>query len=341
MVHPFNGGAVDFGICLDIPSATQSEGNPTDGNLSGSGNPSSGQSAFSIASSPRLPTMNTPGECLNCLSDLCTRLMKTVNDDGNLDSLVDILSYNTHLSGGSSSTLPKNAIGQVLESSQLFLDILSTLRGLIAPKQPKPSSPANSECSYSDFWDSGELDPLITTEKNSLSDDAMAHALFSSASSAARDKDHRSTASPSTHTLPLDIPTTFTILTCYMWLLRTYDAIFRRIYTSLTSEARTFPSIMPGLTIGGFNLCERKELQIDILIQLSTRMLERIEEVLGVSAISPSPPRGAATKGLLDSASSTSLLDLMFVSKSDERPRAPRLKETMDDIREALRRECI
>jgi hypothetical protein len=47
---------------------------------------------------------------------------------------------------------------------------------------------------------------------------------------------------------------------------------------------------MPGLTIGGFNLCERKELQVDILVQLSTHMLERIEEMLGISAISSTQP---------------------------------------------------
>jgi hypothetical protein len=347
ITHHFNNDTVDFGICSDTASTSNPNGNSaslTDALLPGSGDPSSGHSAFSSASSPRLPTMNTPGDCLHCLSNLCSRLLKTVNDDSNLDSLVDILSYNPHLSGGLSSPLPKNAIGQVLESSQLFLDILKTLRSLISPKQSKPSSPANSECSYSDLWDSGELDPPVTTNQNTFPDNAMAKALFSSDSSTTHNttpghnRNHPSTASPSASNLPLDIPTTFIILTCYIWLLRTYDTIFRRIYACLSLEACTIPSIMPGLMIGGFNLCERKELQVDILIQLSTHMLERIEEMLGISAISSTPPHGGANKGLLDSASSTVLLDLMFLPKSSERPRALRLKETMNDVREALRR---
>lgn len=345
--HHFNGDAVDFGVCLEMASTSHSEGNSvslTETILPTSGDPSSGHPAFSSTGSSLLPTMNTPADCVHCLSDLCSRLMKTVDDDGNLDSLVDILSYNQHLSGGLSSPLPKNAIGQVLESSQLFLDILSSLRSLVSPKQSRSSSPANSDCSYSDLWDSGGLISPITTNKTSFPDNAMAEALFSSASSTTHNttpgqtRNHSSIASPSASTLPLDIPTTLIILTCYIWLLRTYDAIFRRIYACLSSKACTVPSIMPGLSIGGFNLCERKELQVDILIQLSTHMLERIEEMLGISAISSSPPQGGDNKGLLDSASSTALLDLMFRPKSSERPRAPRLKETMEDVREILRR---
>ncbi|KAF1935139.1 hypothetical protein EJ02DRAFT_486783 [Clathrospora elynae] len=350
ITHHFNGDTVDFGMCLDTASTSHPDGNSaslTDALLLGSGDSRSGYSAFSSASSPPLPTMNSPGDCLHCLSDLCSRLLRTVNNDSNLETLGDILSYNPHLSGGLSSPLPKNAIGQVLESSQLFLDILSTLRGLISPKQSKPSSPANSECSYSDLWDSGGLDPPVTGNKNMFTDNAMAEALLSSASSTTNNttpghkRNHPATPSPPASTLPLDIPTTFIILTCYIWLLRTYDTIFSRIYACLSSEASTIPSIMPGLIIGGFNLCERKDLQVDILIQLSTHMLERIEETLGISAISSTPRHEEVNKGLLDSASSSAVLDLMFRPKSSERPRAPRLKETMDDVREALRRSYV
>jgi hypothetical protein len=349
ITHHFNGDTVDFGMCLNTASTSHLDGNSaslTDALLPGNGDSRSGHSALSGTSSP-LPTMNSPGDCIHYLSDLCSRLVKTANDDSNLETLVDILSYNPHLSSGISSTLPKNAIGQVLESSQLFLDILSTLRSLTSPKQSKESSPTNSECSYSNLWDSGELDSPVTCNKNMLPDNALAEARLSSASSTTykttpgHNRNQPATPSPSASTLPLDVPTTFIILTCYMWLLRTYDTIFSRIYACLSSEASTIPSIMPDLKIGGFNLCERKDLQVGILVQLSTHMLERIEEMLGISVISSTPRHEDVNKGLLDSASSSALLDLMFRPKSSEKPRAPRLKETMDDIREALRRSYV
>jgi hypothetical protein len=141
------------------------------------------------------------------------------------------------------------------------------------------------------------------------------------------------------------MPTTLTILTCYTWLLQSYDAIFSRIRASLLSQPKlapqSIPAILPGLHIGGFDLGDRNDLQIEILIQVSSRMLERIEETLGVNVISQ-PNSASREKGILDTASASALLDITFNQKDPgnskrENRSGVLVKHTMDDIREILK----
>jgi Fungal Zn(2)-Cys(6) binuclear cluster domain len=345
--HNFNGDTFDFGMSLTPLPTSHQNSNPaslTETLPPGDGDPKSGHTGLFNANSPPLPPMNSSEDCLHRLSELCSGLLKNVSGYGtNCKTLADVLSYNPRLSNSTTSTLPKNAIGRVLENSQAFLDILGTLRDLLTPQTSDPSSPLNSECSYSDLWDSDEFLPSATDNPN-FPEDAMAEALLStnsivSAHNTSPDN-HQSSLSPPWTASSLDIPSTLTILTCYTWLLHTYDTIFARIHTSLGSKASAIPCILPGLTVGGFNLYEQKGLQVEILMQLSTRMLERIEEMLGISVIS-APRHHDPINGLLDAASSSALLDVMFRPKEGQKARTPRVKQTIDDIREALRGSSV
>lgn len=344
-----SGNEFNAGTGISLPSSSH-PGNDLaltiGAHLAGRGSLRPGNAAPTQASSTPLPPMTSPEHCLHYLSELCSGLLRNVSDDGNVKALVDVLSYKAPPTRSSSSSLPKNAIGRVLESSQLFFDILDALHHLINPERLEATSPMTSECSYSDLCEPNEFIHSVTSSNpgallGHATEGLLLHAEMDPSRHELFSGDHQLHAAgviPAATTPSLDMPTTLTILTCYTWLLRTYDTIFTPIHASLCLEAPTMPSIFPGLSIGGFDLCERTDLQIEMLMQLSTHMLERIERMLGISVISTPPSEEDAGEGLLDSASSSAILDVLFRPNNGQRLPSSRVKQTMSDIRAALRR---
>lgn len=107
---------------------------------------------------------------------------------------------------------------------------------------------------------------------------------------------------------------------------------------------QAMPAIVPGLHIGGFSLDDHKDLQIDILIQVSSRMLERIEETLGVCVMSSQETRNNSTcgHGILETTSASALLDIMFKQNdigclNGDNGRVARVKQTMNNVRGLLK----
>ncbi|CAG8960284.1 hypothetical protein HYFRA_00012804 [Hymenoscyphus fraxineus] len=277
-----------------------------------------------------LTPMATKEDCMNCLSELSTRLLKDFSKT-NFANLADILSF--------PPMSLKNTLGRVLESSQHFLEIVQFLNDYSSSGNMNPNSSAESECSYSEVWDENDfLTGLSTVYNESTVDATIGGSTISSTKN-------------SRHPTPIvDMPTTLTILTCYMWLLQTYNAIFSRIHTSLSNHSQSLPPsmpcILPGLHIGGFNLDNHMDLQMEILIQVTSKRLEQIEETLGIDVISQSHEmndiKTPMEPGILDTTAATALLEVMFrqdgyKSHSREKPRSAALvKQTMDDIRRLL-----
>ncbi|RDL40503.1 uncharacterized protein BP5553_00482 [Venustampulla echinocandica] len=292
--------------------------------------------------------IESKGDYLNRLSELSSQLLKDFSRTSSAN-LSDVLSFSpccnswigtcTHSS--QKSMRLKNTIGSVLEGSQRFLDILQHLKEPSPTGSFGPSSSAGSECSYSEYWE--ENDFMSINNEHPYSTNAMAVKL----SDLATEQAHAGKMSDGG---TMDMPTTLTILTCYTWLLQSYEGIFSRIYTYLLSQPKlplqSIPAILPGLHIGGFDLGDRKDLQMEILIQVSSRMLERIEETLGITVISPpqdSQDNSPNRRGILDRASASALLDIMFKQKDlgyskGDNGRVPSVKQTMDNIRGVLRR---
>ncbi|KAI9848702.1 MAG: hypothetical protein M1837_006789 [Sclerophora amabilis] len=325
------------------------------------------ENTLHLSETPVKQASETKEDCLHRLSELSSRLLKDFSRTSS-GRLADILSSSPFCNarvpdcsnGSQKCTSPKNTIGRVLESSQTFLEILQYF-------SPNPSSSsADSECSYSEYWDENEF--VSITNDHSFAPHALAlatgdgdvnHACTQNTN--AQQTSSASSSSSSTPSVVVDMPTTLTILTCYTCLVQTYDAIFSHIHNLLSSQAevspQSTPAILPGLHIGGFDLDDHRDLQMEILIQLSSKMLERIEETLGISVISQPQdmqqnnnnsnnnnndnhtPRG---RGILDTASASALLDIMFKQKDLEcsrggaHGRAAWVKQTMDNIREIL-----
>ena len=259
-------------------------------------------------------------DCLYRLSDLSSKLLKDFSRTGS-GNLSDLPLSSPYASARPSkdphdtpkATHSKNTIGRLMENSQAFLDILQDLNR-------NRSSSADSICSYTESSDDSEFFAPITRYHSDPPDDMALASDNITRSSTADDRGVQKLPSPS---VTVDMPTTLTILTCYTYLLQTYDTDFSRIYNALTSQAKnsppSAPAILPGLYIGGFNLDNHNDLQMEVLIQLSWRMLERIEKILGISVISPpqdlqksSTLRGG---GILCMTSASTFLDALFKQK--------------------------
>ncbi|KAI0428573.1 hypothetical protein F5Y09DRAFT_312756 [Xylaria sp. FL1042] len=286
-------------------------------------------------------TPDSREDSLHRLSELNSRIVKDfkgVNSIG-VDDIISGLSR-CEPENQSGRAEPKSPIGRVLESSQVFLELLQGLK-------LEHYSYAESECSYSDFRDESE-NPHLPPDHPAFRDMDTRDSIYVSNDMAAIP------SSPSSSP-PVDMPMTLIILTCYTMLLQTYETIFSRIHESLFSQhekvpRRLIPPILPGLHIGGFYLSKYQDLQMDILMSLSYKMLERIEEVLGINVVSePQNPTSDHTppqkRGLLESSCASAILDVMFKQKGlghSQNYRGERIamvKQTMDSIRQMFRQK--
>ncbi|KAI6354486.1 hypothetical protein MCOR25_008575 [Pyricularia grisea] len=132
------------------------------------------------------------------------------------------------------------------------------------------------------------------------------------------------------------LPTTFTIISCYMWLFRGYEAVFAAIHNALVvqnnqarggmQENRTDQLnskgkkpdlvIFPDIKIGGIDLDCHPHVQIEMLIHVSCQMLQRIEAALGIDPTTSRDgtttlqnlPAGAGRDGMLNVTAAPALL---------------------------------
>ncbi|KAI9772776.1 MAG: hypothetical protein M1839_002321 [Geoglossum umbratile] len=245
---------------------------------------------------------------------------------------------------------PHNAIGRIFDSSERFLDILKYFT-------PPPSSTncfptrSSSVCSYSsDFEDGGE-DLQAAGQGNRFQTDDMLDSGLRVSTDVLEDDARVPAESPRP-----DIPTTFAILACYTYILKIYGAIFSQIHESLLRPARlspgaATPNTLPGLQLGGYDLDNHCDLQIEIFIHISFRILGMIHRALGLPAIACGRGYGyeggsSRTNGILGGSSSAPLLEIVLNQKgtgyvSGNAAGVADLKETVESIRLLLRRNSI
>ncbi|PYH95721.1 hypothetical protein BO71DRAFT_397810 [Aspergillus ellipticus CBS 707.79] len=289
----------------------------------------------------------TKADCLQSLSRLNFHIL---HDASRIRStpLADILcSFSAWPDSRQSQPEPgmQNSIGRVLDLTQAFLNILQSLKLALSPSAPpsslrSPASSTSSDHPYSEYYTDLHGRPMSFAQCQSIN---LNHIQFL-----------QSTPSPNTPTpascAGLDMPTTMSILTCYIWLLHTYGTILDRIYDSLSATELTspipsssfppstaahfpppaaattpivttptptpsIPSVLPGLHIGGFDLTSHRDLQLEILLQLIAKMLGRVEQILGISLISiPQSDRddNQGRKGILDRDAAGALLEIIL-----------------------------
>ncbi|KAI0096612.1 hypothetical protein GGR51DRAFT_567111 [Nemania sp. FL0031] len=281
---------------------------------------------------------------LHRLLELNSRILRDFKGVNSI-AAADIVSNLTRCETGNPTCtmeplVPSSPIGRVLEGSQVFLELLHSMRPEVYPY-------AESECSYSEFSDESELSRLS-------SKDPSFYDMATRDSTAYRNQNIMTPVSQQPGSSPsVDTTMTLNILTCYTLLLQTYETIFSKIQEALLTNEKLFgsliPPVLPGLHIGGFYLNKHRDLQMEILMSISCKMLERIEEVLGISVISePQDPALnpiSQRRGLLDSSCASALLDVLFKqmktpqSKNPGGERFAMVKQTMESIRHVIKKK--
>jgi len=210
-------------------------------------------------------------------------------------------------------------IGRVLKSSEKFLEILQYFA---RPPSRQPSSRPSRGPSDSASSRVEQHHPAFGRPSDHTSS-ALNHASSTFSGSAM----HRPLSRPEFSTavngpegtLQCDVPTTLSILTCYVCLTRIFRTIFSCIHVSLRTIAPTsqnnLPPLFPGLQLGGFQLESHLNLQIQILVQVSDNMLSRIDSALGLPG-----ERGCMAGGILEQTASTTLLQMMMKEEAIEKP---------------------
>jgi hypothetical protein len=90
---------------------------------------------------------------------------------------------------------------------------------------------------------------------------------------------------PASRTIPCDIPTMFSLFSCYVCLIRIYRTILSSIDDSmpmLLSLNQPIPQLFPGMNLGGFSLEARLDLQVQFLVQVCEDFLSKLEARFGV-----------------------------------------------------------
>jgi hypothetical protein len=196
-------------------------------------------------------------------------------------------------------------IGRMFSRAEIFLSIL----GYFTPSNPSQSS-SEIRGSVSESERSGRDQDIMDTFTSWNNDTSAAVSEHSYSQILA------SSIDPSRGIIRCNVPMTLSILTCYVCLLRIYRTIFSNIYTSfiaIQERKLELPPLFPGLKLGGFS--PPLNLQLQILVQLSTNFMEKIEEALGV------PTENGQTKsggGILDQTSSAGLLQTMMKEEALE-----------------------
>ncbi|KIX06662.1 uncharacterized protein Z518_04638 [Rhinocladiella mackenziei CBS 650.93] len=131
-----------------------------------------------------------------------------------------------------------------------------------------------------------------------------------------------------------DVPTMFSLLSCYTCLVRVYRTIFSSIQDSmpvLMNSPKPVPQLFPGMNLGGFQLESRIDLQVQILIQVSEDMMAKIEAKLGVGD-DPAIVKGC----IFDRERASKMLRMMLEEEAWEQPQLNETRGHCEPLRNIL-----
>ncbi|OCK74420.1 hypothetical protein K432DRAFT_420312 [Lepidopterella palustris CBS 459.81] len=173
----------------------------------------------------------------------------------------------------------QRSIGQSLHHCQDFLSILRRLKSSRSTSNSNERYTA-SKWSYSGMDkrldDGTHIHPLSPQSNSSNAAQSHSHSGSSDISSP-----RRFLSTPLTPAAPpLEIPVLLSILSCYAYILQSYDNLFTPILDALTQSTPTVPATLTGLRLDGFGLDGHNTLQLECLINVSFNMLDKIENIL-------------------------------------------------------------
>ncbi|TLD11616.1 hypothetical protein PspLS_11565 [Pyricularia sp. CBS 133598] len=331
-----------------------------------SGLPAVGSNILNATQIPvaALPS-GTREECLRRLTELTSQLIVSFSftEDRRPVDFEDFLAYSPRGKGRAAevnniSETSKNMVGMLLERSQVFLDTLERLKSLERPRNGDQTSCSPSASSESDF---SFIDSPALTTSSSYEASSMPYLHNGDRDNEVEMEDVSKVQEPPRHTnkqkAPVatsvlsphlnkyfSMPTTFTIISCYMWLFRGYEAIFAAIHKALVAQnnqaneeiqestnhlnskgKKTETPILPDVNPGGVDLNCHPHLQIEMLIHVSCQMLQRIEAALGIDPTTSREGGGTTLQnptthdGVLNVSAAPALLQTFFHGYTDHK----------------------
>ena len=134
--------------------------------------------------------------------------------------------------------------------------------------------------------------------------------------------------------LRCDAPTMFSLLSCYVCLTRIYRMIFSCIHDSmpfLLGLQPPVPQLFPGMSLGGFKLEARLDLQVQILVQVSEDMLAKIEAKFGISE-----ETALTTESIVEHEKAAKMLRMMLEEEASEQPQLDERRGNCESLRHIL-----
>ncbi|ETI23244.1 hypothetical protein G647_05042 [Cladophialophora carrionii CBS 160.54] len=140
-----------------------------------------------------------------------------------------------------------------------------------------------------------------------------------------------------------DVPSMFSLFSCFVCLIRIYRTNFSTILDSMPTLfglQRPVPQLFPAINLGGFSLENRLDLQVQLLLQISNEMLSSLKAKLGIAEVG-----GLASKSVFDP-EKTGMLVAMLEDEAREQPplHEPRghcapLTEILENLRQIIQAE--
>ena len=225
-------------------------------------------------------TVQQREEYLGNLSRLSEELLKrlyAINDEDSLKCSPLIRSTATTASVPlqCSQKPPMISIGQVLRDSQQFLDLLQPFF---------PASPSLAESAIDELSHPTLTGKIASSIRNKSSQSTEPFAIFDSISTNNSSLpglvEATQTLADAQNQPRLNVPTAMTLMSCFGCLTRIYGLIFTRLETALLrspSPGVGLDSVIPSIDLDGFGLERHFELQIKVLFEVATDMLDRVE----------------------------------------------------------------
>ena len=215
---------------------------------------------------------------LSRLSEVLLKRLYTINDEDawKCSPLRRSTATTASVPPQCSQKPPMISIGQVLRHSQEFLDLLQ-------PFFPASSSLAEyaiDELSYPTLNGKSTSSLRNRSSCQSTETSGVFDSISTNNSSLSGLVEATQTPTDAQNQPRLNVPTAMTLMSCFGCLTRVYGLIFTRLETALMhspSQGVGLDSVIPSIDLDGFGLERHFELQIKVLFEVATDMLDRVE----------------------------------------------------------------
>lgn len=240
-------------------------------------------------------------------------------------------------------------VGSVLKSSNTFLTLLTSFSTpattlpsspFSPPPSPTPSMnppppPNNCTCNSSDGGASPSASP-VDQEDDAVMDGPA-------------ENSHGRLPAGSSDAPPIDVTTVLQLLTCYLRIIHLHSIMHARILDYMlaflphhhkTQHVNAVPPVFPGMQVGGVSLDKFGTFQVELLLQISMHMLDKIELTLGLPEeyrVGKRKRRKWGARGVLEASVSGDFVKCLMREEGWRGKKVESVREGLGNLRRVLK----